>query len=64
MLIIPSVRRLRLEDLKFQTSLGYFVKPCLKTTIGARCWWLTPVILATQETEIRGNQVRKPALGK
>jgi hypothetical protein len=24
-----------------------------KNTFPARCWWLTPVILATQEAEIR-----------
>jgi hypothetical protein len=24
-----------------------------KTALYARCWWLTPVILATQEAEIR-----------
>jgi hypothetical protein len=24
-----------------------------KEVSGARCWWLTPVILATQEAEIR-----------
>jgi hypothetical protein len=28
--------------------LGY-----LNVSLGARCWWLTPVILATQEAEIR-----------
>jgi hypothetical protein len=26
---------------------------CLKNEIKARCQWLTPVILATQEAEIR-----------
>jgi hypothetical protein len=25
----------------------------LNSTISARCWWLTPVILATWEVEIR-----------
>jgi hypothetical protein len=25
----------------------------LQVTAGAGCWWLTPVILATQEAEIR-----------
>jgi hypothetical protein len=25
----------------------------VKSTILIRCWWFTPVILATQETEIR-----------
>jgi hypothetical protein len=24
-----------------------------KMFTGARCWWFTPIILATQETEIR-----------
>jgi hypothetical protein len=26
--------------------------------MGARCWWLTPVILATQEAEIRRIEVQ------
>jgi hypothetical protein len=29
-----------------------------KINNGARCWWLTPVILATQEVEIRRITVR------
>jgi hypothetical protein len=28
--IIPALRRLSLEDLKFEVSLGYTVRPCLK----------------------------------
>jgi hypothetical protein len=27
---IPDLRRLRQKDLKFEASLGYLVKPCLK----------------------------------
>jgi hypothetical protein len=30
----------------------------LKTTLRARYWWLTPVILATQEAEIRRIMVQ------
>jgi hypothetical protein len=30
----------------------------LKIIIVARCWWLTPVILATQEAEIRRISVQ------
>jgi hypothetical protein len=29
--VIPALRRLRLEDCEVQSSLGYIVKPCLKT---------------------------------
>jgi hypothetical protein len=35
---------------------------------GVRCWWLTPVILATQEDHgskpTRGNSLRDPILKK
>jgi hypothetical protein len=34
------------------------VRPCLKNKLTARCWWLTPVILATQEAEIRRISVQ------
>jgi hypothetical protein len=40
------------EDHELKTSLGYSVRPCLKKE-RARHWWLTPVTLATQETEVR-----------
>jgi hypothetical protein len=31
MSIIPAFRRLRQEDCEFKTSLGYIVRPCVKT---------------------------------
>jgi hypothetical protein len=30
--VIPGVRRLRQENHQFEASMGYIVKPCLKTT--------------------------------
>jgi hypothetical protein len=33
-------------------------RPCIKNKIQARQWWLTPVILATQEAEIRRTVVQ------
>jgi hypothetical protein len=45
---------LRQEDCKFETSLEYIARPCLKKRkTMAQCWWLTTVILVTQEAEIR-----------
>jgi hypothetical protein len=34
-----------------------------KKPFGARCWWFTPIILATQEAEIRRTAVQSH-LGK
>jgi hypothetical protein len=48
---------------EFKTSLGYIVRPCLKQTNKqtnknpARCRGLTPVILDTQEVEIKSIRV-------
>jgi hypothetical protein len=56
--IIPLPKGLKQEDCKFQGSLGY-MRSCLKKKKNkrkrkrARYQWLTPVILATQEAEIR-----------
>jgi hypothetical protein len=51
----PSSRKLRQKDQEFKASSGYIARPCLnlnnKKKAGHR--WLTPVILATQEAEIR-----------
>jgi hypothetical protein len=38
--VINKAKRMRWEDHEFEASLGYTL---------ARHWWLTPVILATQE---------------
>jgi hypothetical protein len=33
--------------------------PALRNSSGAGCWWLTPVILATQEADIRRIMVQR-----
>jgi hypothetical protein len=48
-------------DCEFKGGLGYILRPYQKKKDGreggrsekARCQWLTPIILATQEEEIR-----------
>jgi hypothetical protein len=37
------------------------LSPVLIVRVTARCWWLTPVILAAQEAELRRIAVLKPA---
>jgi hypothetical protein len=39
-------------------SLGCVVRSFLKKEKRAGCWWLMPIILATQEAEIRRIMVR------
>jgi hypothetical protein len=34
--VIPAPGRLRQENLEFETSLGYMVRPCLKERTGKR----------------------------
>jgi hypothetical protein len=41
--------------------LKYSICPLLKDFAEAGQWWLTPVILATLEAEIRRNAVLKPS---
>jgi hypothetical protein len=50
---------LRQEDCKFKASLGNLARLCLKLKCQrTRHQWLTPVILATQEAEIRRIMVQ------
>jgi hypothetical protein len=60
--VIPALRMLRPENQEFKISLGYILRLCLETTTKTKqkqeqkhswCQWLTPVILTTQEAEIR-----------
>jgi hypothetical protein len=34
----PSIQKLKLEDLQFQASLGYSMRPCLKTKVLPGCF--------------------------
>jgi hypothetical protein len=43
----------RLHDAKFRESFLLDLKNALKMKMIARCLWLTPTILATQEAEIK-----------
>jgi hypothetical protein len=39
--------------LPYLFPVSHFLNSCILKDTVARCWWLTPVILATQEAEIR-----------
>jgi hypothetical protein len=61
--VIPAHGRLRREDPGFNVSLDYIVRPCVKKKTKnqnqtARHWWFMPVILSTQEAEIRRTKVK------
>jgi hypothetical protein len=49
--VILALGRLKQQDFEFQVSLGY-----IKRSFGHQ--WLTPVILASQEAEIRRISVQ------
>jgi hypothetical protein len=56
--VIPALGRVMQEDHEFEVSLGYTMRSVSeikqnKQVRMARCWWLRPVILATQEADIR-----------
>jgi hypothetical protein len=55
--VIPELGRLRQENCELKVSLGYVLRHCLKKQTNT-CLWLMPVILATQEGEIRRMVVR------
>jgi hypothetical protein len=56
----PSTQETEEAGSQVQDQPSYIGRPCLKIKIllQARCWWLTPVILATWEAEIRRIMVR------
>jgi hypothetical protein len=54
MSVMPALRRLRQEDHKLEAHLGNIVRPCLKKRESERDHqWLMPIILATEEADIR-----------
>jgi hypothetical protein len=63
MLGIPAFGRLRQEDCKFKTSVGYRARPCLKKIKISWAWWSIPMVPAMQEVEVEGLQY-KASLGK
>jgi hypothetical protein len=59
----PSTLEAEQEDNDSSPAHGYILKPCLKKKKKkerkeVRCLWLMPVILATQEAEIRWIEFR------
>jgi hypothetical protein len=53
--VISTLGRLRQEDCELKTTPDYTVRTSLKKKekIKAEHWWLTPVVQATREVEIR-----------
>jgi hypothetical protein len=49
-IVIPALGKVRQEDQEFAASQGYILDPASKI---ARRQWVTPVILPTQEAEIK-----------
>jgi hypothetical protein len=47
------LRRWKQEDCKLEASLDYNIRPCLRKTKKAGQQWFIPIILGTQEAEIR-----------
>lgn len=52
----PSTRKLRLEKHKFEASLGYTVKSCLKEGSGGGQWGVGHVYGKNMEVQVRFNQ--------
>jgi hypothetical protein len=46
------------KRLTVQAIPGIKVKPYLTNSQAAKCWWFKPIILATQEAEIRRIMIR------
>jgi hypothetical protein len=44
-----------IENFKFKASVGCTETPHQKANKIAGCWWLTPIIPATQEAEREGS---------
>jgi hypothetical protein len=60
MVVLPAIPVFgaKIGETQAQASLGHITHPVSENNKRAGCWWLMPVIPATQEAEIRRIIVR------